>query len=291
MPLVWLAILLRIVSNPIGNVFQKQLTHAGRHHPLVVNFTSLAILALISFCTIGWQVDWRHLPPHFWLWAILTGLFGGIGNGFLVLALRDGELSILGPINSYKSIVGLITGVFLLGELPTLAGLCGIALIIGGSYFVFETTDEGFTWALLRNRSIRYRIWALILTATEAVFIKKVVLLSDVPTSLVVWCGFGAVFAFATLIVLRIPIRRDFCSTTLPDAGRYVWLVLCLAITALTTNYTFRYMQVGYALALFQLSILVSILFGYRFFQEQHIVQKLLGAVIMILGSVLILLY
>ena len=47
-------------------------------------------------------------------------------------------------------------------------------------------------------------------------------------------------------------------------------------------------MNVGHALALFQLSTIVSILLGYKIFREQAIGRKLLGAVIMIVGSVLI---
>ena len=75
----------------------------------------------------------------------MGGLFGAVGNGFLVMALRRGDLSVLGPINSYKSVVGIIVGIVLLGELPSLMGLAGVAIIILGSYFVFDTTEEGFS--------------------------------------------------------------------------------------------------------------------------------------------------
>ena len=72
------------------------------------------------------------------------------------------------------------------------------------------------------------------------------------------------------------------------DFSRYVWLVLCIGTMQYTTNYVFDRMNVGYALALFQLSTIVSILLGYKIFREQAIGRKLLGAVIMIVGSVLI---
>jgi len=64
--------------------------------------------------------------------------------------------------------------------------------------------------------------------------------------------------------------------------------VLCIGTMQYTTNYVFDRMNVGYALALFQLSTIVSILLGYKIFREQAIGRKLLGAVIMIVGSVLI---
>ena len=90
---------------------------------------------------VAWRVDWVSLPWQFWTYAAVGGLFGAVGNGFLVMALRRGDLSVLGPINSYKSVVGIV----LLGELPSLMGLAGVAIIILGSYFVFDTTEDGFS--------------------------------------------------------------------------------------------------------------------------------------------------
>jgi drug/metabolite transporter (DMT)-like permease len=58
----------------------------------------------------------------------------------------------------------------------------------------------------------------------------------------------------------------------------------------LTTLYVFDHMPVGYALALFQLSTIVSVLLGHRIFQEKDIRKKLLGAAIMMIGSVVIIL-
>jgi hypothetical protein len=69
---------------------------------------------------------------------------GALGNGFLVKALPRGDLSVLVPINSYKSVVGLITGIFLLSTMPNAPQMLGIVLIIWRSYFVLDTTEERF---------------------------------------------------------------------------------------------------------------------------------------------------
>jgi uncharacterized membrane protein len=266
------------------------LTDCSGHHPLTVNATSYALLFVACFALFGWRIDWGSFPPEFWMWGALAGVMGGVGNGFLVLALRGGDLSVLGPINSYKSIIGLVTGILLPGELPTVAGVQGMLLIIGGSYFVFDTTAEGFSWRLLKNKAIGYRLWAMILTAIEAVFLKKVVLLSDTVTSLVMWCGCGMVFAFVFSLIGRVPLAKDWRSNSRADLLRYLLLVGSIGVMQFTTNYSFKYMNVGYALALFQLSTLVSIAFGYKIFHETGIKKKVLGSVIMIAGSVLIIL-
>lgn len=121
MTLVFIAILLRILSNPVANVFQKRLTQGGIQ-PLEVNATTYLLLSL--FCIVlALPVDWASLPMAFWLWVTVAGIFGAVGNGLLVKALEHGDLSILGPINSYKSVVGMAVGIIMLGEVPSLLGL------------------------------------------------------------------------------------------------------------------------------------------------------------------------
>lgn len=282
------AILLRIVSNPLGNVFQKRLTNR-RNHPLLVNFLTFLILSF--FCVVlAVNVDWGALPLGFWEYCIMAGIVGATGNGFLVKALQYGDLSILGPINSYKSVVGIIIGIFLLGEIPNLWGVAGMALIIYGSYFVLDTVDGHFSWKLLKRKEIQYRIFAMVLTAIEAVFIKKIILYSSTTTSFIVWCFFGAIFSFILLFVFKIHIHKEFTQIKKKDLPDYLYLVLCIGTMQYTTNYVFDHIEVGYGLALFQLSTIVSILLGYSIFKEGQIAKKLLGSVIMIIGSVMIIL-
>ena len=58
----------------------------------------------------------------------------------------------------------------------------------------------------------------------------------------------------------------------------------------LATVYTFGKLQVGYSLALFQLSTLLSVFLGYRYFQESQIRKRLIGALVMSAGAVLVVL-
>ncbi len=231
-----------------------------------------------------------ELGPDFWLYSILGGVFGSIGNGLLVKALHKGNLSILGPINSYKAIIGLIFGVFLLGEIPNLWGIFGIGIIIYGSYLVLDTTEERFTPALLRNKEIQFRIGAMILTAVEAVFVKKVILASSPTIAFISWSIFGAVFSFILILAFKINIKREFKHLKRDALVKLLLLIICIGTMQLSTNYVFENMDVGYALSLFQLSIIVSVLLGYRIFQEKDIAKKIIGSVIMIAGSVIIIL-
>jgi drug/metabolite transporter (DMT)-like permease len=285
---VSIAVLLRIFSNPLGNVFQKQLTAKGIH-PLFVNFLTYFLLSAVSLLVVLF-ISLPVLPKEFWIYSILGGIAGATGNGFLVKALQTGELSVLGPVNSYKSVVAIIGGIILLGEIPTIPGLLGIVLIISGSYFVLDTTEERFSFALLKRSDIQYRLWAMILTAIEAVFVKKVILASSVTIAFISWCCFGAFFSFILLFFYRLDLKKEIRQINKRSLVKIALLIACIGTMQLTTSYTFAHMDVGYALSLFQLSVIVSVLFGYRFFKEAEIRKKMIGSIIMIIGSVLIIL-
>ena len=60
------------------------------------------------------------------------------GNALLVAAVRSTDLSILGPINAYKAVLGLILGVVLIRELPTWPGVFGLLMVLAGSGLVVD---------------------------------------------------------------------------------------------------------------------------------------------------------
>ena len=275
-----IAILFRIFSNSFSNVFQKKLTKSGEA-ATCINCINYILMSLISIPLLL-LVKFSLITPEFWLYAIAGGITGAIGNCFMVLALKQGELSVLGPINSYKAIVGMIFGIFLLHEYPNIYGVLGIGLIIIGSYFILESPK-----ALLR-KDIQYRIYALIFTAIEAVFIKKVIILSSIASSFIISSFLGAIFSY---LIMRILENEKLHIPTKKNSIMYISTTLCFAVMTFTTAYVFKYMNVGYALSLFQLSIILNVILGYKLFNEKKLIKKLLGSLIILIGSAAILIF
>lgn len=307
------AVVFRIVSNSLGSVFQKRLAARGRR-PFFVNATTFFLLTLacvgpaLSFDSTGFG-------PIFWRDVVVSGVLCAVGNACLVAALGRGELSILGPINAWKAVVGLIFAFFLLGEAPTFPALFGVFLIGVGSYFVLDASPERFSFRLLfQNSAIRLRVAALILTALEAIFIKKIVLAAGPTTAFFLWSATGAVFSTLSLGVAAFlsAISPRFASSTqsvqsiqsaqapqLPQTSRFslrdalelVATALCVGGMQLSTNFVFERLDVGLALALFQLSALLNVLLGWRLFRERGVVKKLFGATITVLGASCVVLF
>lgn len=276
----FLAIIIRILTNSMSNVFQKKLSLEDEN-PVVVNFINYFILCIFSIPLI-FLANIPITNINFIIYALLGGLTGAICNCFMVLALKRGELSVLGPINSYKAIIGLIFGMIILHEFPNIFGLIGIALIIIGSYFILETPK-----AFLK-KDIQYRIHALIFSAIEAVFIKKVIILSSITTSFITSSFLGAIFSF---IIMSIFSGKNFKIPSRKHTIIYILTAICFGLMTFTTAYVFRYMNVGYALSLFQLSIIINVILGYKLFNEKNLLKKLIGSLIILIGSATIMIY
>jgi drug/metabolite transporter (DMT)-like permease len=135
------------------------------------------------------------------------------------------------------------------------------------------------------NKATLYRFIALILLGTEALFIKKVVLLSNVNSAFLYWVSTGLVFAIIFALISKHPIKIKNTNIKYQLA-----LILMVALMQYTTTYIFSKMNVAYALALFHLSSILSIFLGVNIFNEKELFKKLIASTIMISGAVIILL-
>ena len=74
------------------------------------------------------------LGAAFWVNSVAAAVLAVAGYVFLWYALRSTDLSVLGPINAYKAVLGLALALVLLGEVPTVLGLIGVVLIVAGIF-------------------------------------------------------------------------------------------------------------------------------------------------------------
>jgi drug/metabolite transporter (DMT)-like permease len=279
----------RIIANPVSNVFQKRLADAAAN-PLFIIAATHALLTVVAlpFLTMA---PLRSLAHGFWLNMIVSAVLAIVGNVLLVYALRSSDLSVLGSINAYKAVVSLVLAIFLIGEVPSAGGLIGVVLILSGSYFVVDRMEGqsrgGAFVQFFRDRGVQYRFAALACSATEAVFLKRAVLQSSALLAFLLWSALGLLIALVFVILLNAQVSTEL-ERFQQQWRTYTWLAITTGLMQLTTLLTFGVMQVGYSLALFQLSTLISVFLGYRYFQEQNIARRLFGSVVMILGAILI---
>lgn len=286
-----LFVVARIVANPVSNVFQKQLTQRSANPLFIIGATD-ALLALAVLPLLFWGAWPLELLPGFWTNMVISAVLAVASNVLLVYALQSADLSVLGPINAYKSVISLVLGVFLLGEIPAPMGAAGVLLIVVGSYFVVDRApDQARRSALgqfLRDRGIQFRFAALAVSATEAIFLKRALLLSSPVITFIFWSILGLPIAAAAIAVLQRSRVGQETALFRAHWPTYFQLAATTGIMQLTSLLTFGKLQVGYSLALFQLSTLISVFLGYRYFQERQIRKRLAGSLVMAAGAVLI---
>jgi drug/metabolite transporter (DMT)-like permease len=290
--LLSLIVLCRVIANPLSNVFQKILTRRSSGALFVIVAThflmSLACLPIAALVM-------RHAPLSraFWFNIGVVAVLTIASNALLVAAVRLSDLSVLGPVNAYKSIISLIPAAILLHERPGLMGLAGMGLIVTGSYFIVDkkVADPGRNVFVrfFTERGVQLRFAAMTLSAIEAVFLKNALLVSSVAPTFVFWAILGFI---AGLFAMMLPGTK--LQNEIRRVGQSIPVYLSLAVTTgvmqLCTIIVLGDFKVGYALALFQTSTLVSVLLGYRIFNESNFAERLLGSVIMMGGAILIVL-
>ena len=263
----------RIISNSFINVFQKQLTNLSQK-PSVVNFYTYLGLSIICFALLPCLN--AELSSELVINFLIMGILGALGNYYIIKALSVGELSSLAPINSYKPVVALVISFFCLKEVPSVSAIAGIILIIAGTYIL-----HGF--CKYNKTALFYRVLALIFSGTEAVFIKKIIMLTNIPTSFALWAISGLIFSFIFVLFSKHKLK-------IPPVKLQLLLILSVGIMQYSTNYVFSKINVSYALALFQLSTLLSVFLGVNIFHESGLKRKLLASLIMIAGAIVIIL-
>lgn len=267
-----LGITIRILSNSYLNVFQKILTNKNQKSS-VINFYTYLGLSIIGLFFIG-NINLNHILLTN---LLFMGCLGALGNYFIIKALSIGDLSSLAPINSYKPIVSMIFGIFLLKEIPSLHAILGIILIIFGTYFILGKKEN------VNKIAIFYRVLALIFSGTEALFIKKIILLTGITNSFILWAISGLIFSTIFLLISK--------NKAVIKSYKYqIFSILSVGIMQYSTNYVFSKINVSYALALFQLSTILSVFLGVNIFREKYLKDKIIGSIIMIIGAIFIIL-
>jgi drug/metabolite transporter (DMT)-like permease len=77
------------------------------------------------------------MPPTWLIAAVLvsTGVFGGLGHWFLIMAHRDAPPTVLAPFNYTQLIWAIALGYVLFGDLPDHTTLVGAAMIVASGLY------------------------------------------------------------------------------------------------------------------------------------------------------------
>lgn len=278
----------RVIFAAFTNVFQKQLTQ-HHHHPLTVVLASYLVLVVFSVPILFW-LPVADLSNTFWLNILFAALLDMAGTLFLVMSLSKTDLSVFGPLNAYKVVISMLLAMLFLHEIPELQGLIGITIIIIGSCFLLPPTQHRSQTRLLeliKDKGVQYRFLSILLFSIGTLPLKNAAVLASPLTTTVFWCLFGLPLAVLTYkLFTPQPTYSDIKSS---DIRHTVFLGITIFMMQYTTLIVLSQTLIAYALALFQLSMVLQVFLGYHVFKEQDIKRRLMACLVMIVGSLLVL--
>ena len=281
----------RLMFSLASTVYQKKLAQHGLHPFYIVAATYL-VLAILAAPLLQ-LLEFSHLSHEFWLNIGLASLFDVAGWMFLVLSLSKTDLSVFGPLNAYKVVASMLLAVLFLHEIPSAQGLSGVMLIIVGSFFLMPpaaSTQANKISGLLRDKGVQARFLSIFLFSVGTVFLKKSVA-DGVLETMVFWSLIGLpLVLLSNYFFLPNSVAEQIKTTqqnlySISIVGAMVFAMQYFTLLLLAN------MLVAYALALFQLGMVLQVLIGYRVFNEKDIARKLLASLVMMAGSLLVLIH
>jgi len=218
--------------------------------------------------------------------------FGGILNGISLLlymrAIKLSALSITIPMITFTPLFLLVTSPIMLGEYPSTLGIMGVLLIVGGSYLLnLKQRRKGF-WepirSLVKEPGPRLMLLvAFIWSITSN--IDKIGVQNSTP---IFWSvaitSFLAVGLFPLMLIYSKPTSKKIVS----QFRFFVPLGLFNALTFITQMTAINYILVAYVISIKRGSAILSVVWGYLFFNETGFRERLLGVIIMLAAVFLI---
>lgn len=205
-------------------------------------------------------------------------------------ALKEGDASLVAPLFVFSPAVTLLVSLVTLGEIPTTVPLIGVGLMILGAYLLALSSWQAALAPLkaaLHQRPLWLAITTSILWGATPVF-EKTAIEHTFPENSTA-AAFGALLAL-TLILFPIMLRRarnPFVQIRV-RLGGFVVLGIIGGIAPLLGYAAYSLGLVGYVTALFKMSSVFALAWAFLFLREKDVPRRLPGAVVMVVGAILI---
>jgi drug/metabolite transporter (DMT)-like permease len=205
-------------------------------------------------------------------------------------AYRSGDLSIVYPLSQTSMIYVPIWGVFLLGERLSVTGVCGILLVLSGVYSVqlrrLSIAEMIRPFRDLRNPSVQSALAAGFIYSIGSIA-EKVGVRGYSPFY------FTYLLVLVMLLFMTVNLGRPKYRRQIGETLRRDWrLILASGPVMMASFLTFRYglnlSKVSYAVPVRQVSIMVGVLIGILFLGESFGRIRLISALLIFLGAVVI---
>ncbi len=274
------------VSNSLQGAFIKHLLRKIDRHLVTWSVFAFSVPFMVFFLFLS---GLPQVKPLFFPALAASLIINAVAFPLYIRALQLSPLSLTIPFLAFTPLFLVLTGWFLLGELPSSSGITGILLIAAGAYVInLEKIGEGLLSPfknICKERGSLLMLLVAALWALSASF-DKVAVLSSSPRFYTT--SFHVLFPF--LYLLFVSPKRVSFKQTVPNFWPLLLLGALEASLSISQMHAIQTGLASYVIAIKRSGLILSIILGIVFFRERMFGIRLVGGGLMATGVFFILL-
>jgi uncharacterized membrane protein len=266
------------------------LVKRSRHKTVFIWWMFVAAGSLFSLIVPLLSIPFQRPDSHALMMVSLGAVCFVLYHLFNGRAYRGGDLSIVYPLCQTSMIYVPIWGIILLHERLSFPGICGILLVIFGTYSI-QLQCLTFAELVRPFRNLKSPSVRDALTAGFIYSIGSVAEKSGVGNYSPLYFTFIMVLIMLILMSGNI-LRKKYRPLIGAELREHWGLILCSGPIMMASFLSFRYglnlSPVSYAVPVRQISIVIGVLIGIIFLRESFGKIRLISSLFIMIGVVLI---
>jgi drug/metabolite transporter (DMT)-like permease len=247
------------------------------------------ILVSLFFAKFYWPTE---LSAHFWQLLMVYAICSSIDVYCYFKAISIADISYVAPLLSLVAVGNIVGAYFVLGQIPTLFGIIGAFLIMGGAYFN-NLAKRRQKLNLHGNRLALILVLIAVVLRSYYASLEVTLLRVTNPTSYNFYSSLVSipfVMFISYLVIKQRPDRyQNYIAKLKVGASQHVWPLVIIGFTY-TVNLLATYEakligpNAGYVGAIKSASVLPLVLIGVFFFKEKVVTMQWVGLGMILAG-------
>lgn len=232
--------------------------------------------------------DIPEIKPDFYFGLFVSGFANVLALVFFMKSIKLSDLSKTIPLTTLSPLLLLITSPLIVGELPNFQGILGIAFIVLGAYLL--NFSNNFSGVLAPFKAIyyeagpRYMLFVVLLWSISANFDKI-----GVKNSSPLFYAFSVQVFISVVLFFILLYKKKFNMDTIKTNIKYLFGIGFLSAgTIYFYTLALQLTLVPYVIAIKRTNSILSVISGWLFFKETKFKERIVAAIIMFIGVLLI---
>jgi uncharacterized membrane protein len=255
----------------------------------IVSVVCLAMVILVylfpNFFNTELKIDFTY---NFVIVFLLTGAMFAISAVLMNKAFQISELSLIIPILNFSPVFTLLLSPFLLSELPNNQAIIGIFLILFGSYILRLDLKK---YSLFQPiQSLFNDKGALLMLAVAFIWGLDTILgkIGAGQTNPYFWTFSTRLMTTILLLPMVIKSDKNWVSSLKENSFNFLIMGGFVAFSIIAQTIAVLKLDAAIVGSLLRFATLSSVFFGWWFLKEKNFLEKISGAIIMIVGVIFI---